>query len=121
MAGQWVVSGGGVIPTLVSGKHAAMLLCRRDGKVFHTSSKKSSLGPHPNDALFSYFSGRRAKQRFDYGFPYSGFGACQSKHLFLGQMDGKDTSNPEGALHRYAAAVSLGNVFNNGEPKAGAA
>jgi hypothetical protein len=40
MAGQWVVPGGGVIPTLVSGKHAAMLLCRRDGKVFHTSAKK---------------------------------------------------------------------------------
>jgi len=40
MAGQWVVPGGGVIPTLVSGKHAAMLLCRRDGKVFHTSSEE---------------------------------------------------------------------------------
>jgi len=37
MAGQWVVPGGGVIPTLVSGKHAAMLLCRRDGKVFNTT------------------------------------------------------------------------------------
>lgn len=36
MAGQWVVPGGGVIPTLVSGKHAAMLLCRRDNKAFHT-------------------------------------------------------------------------------------
>jgi len=34
MAGQWVVPGGGVIPTLVSGKHAAMLMCRRDGKTF---------------------------------------------------------------------------------------
>lgn len=34
MAGQWVVPGGGVIPTLASGKHAAMLLCRRDGKAF---------------------------------------------------------------------------------------
>lgn len=34
MAGQWVVPGGGVVPTLVSGKHAAMLLCRRDGKQF---------------------------------------------------------------------------------------
>ena len=41
MAGQWVVPGGGVIPTLVSGKHAAMLLCRRDGKAFSTSSKES--------------------------------------------------------------------------------
>ena len=39
MAGQWVVPGGGVIPTLVSGKHAAMLLCRRDAKSFHVTSK----------------------------------------------------------------------------------
>jgi phytoene dehydrogenase-like protein len=39
MAGQWVVPGGGVIPTLVSGKHAAMLLCRQDGIAFSTSSK----------------------------------------------------------------------------------
>ena len=38
MAGQWVVPGGGVIPTLVSGKHAAMLMCRRDGKVFRAVS-----------------------------------------------------------------------------------
>ena len=37
MAGQWVVPGGGVIPTLVSGKHAAMLLCHRDDKKFKTS------------------------------------------------------------------------------------
>jgi len=37
MAGQWVVPGGGVIPTLVSGKHAAQLLCRRDGKAFRIS------------------------------------------------------------------------------------
>jgi phytoene desaturase len=36
MAGQWVVPGGGVLPTLMSGKHAAMLLCRRDGKAFRT-------------------------------------------------------------------------------------
>ena len=34
MAGQWVVPGGGVLPTLLSGKHAVMLMCRRDGKVF---------------------------------------------------------------------------------------
>ena len=40
MAGQWVVPGGGVIPTLVSGKHAAMLLCRRDGKAFNTTLKE---------------------------------------------------------------------------------
>jgi phytoene desaturase len=37
MAGQWVMPGGGVIPTLVSGRHAAMLLCRRDGTPFHTT------------------------------------------------------------------------------------
>jgi phytoene desaturase len=37
MAGQWVVPGSGVIPTLVSGKHAAMLMCRRDGKGFRGS------------------------------------------------------------------------------------
>ena len=42
MAGQWVVPGGGVIPTLVSGKHAGMLLCRRDGKVFNTSSENDN-------------------------------------------------------------------------------
>jgi hypothetical protein len=62
MAGQWVVPGGGVIPTLVSGKHAAMLLCRRDGKVFHTSSKNSSLGPHRHGAFLSSFTaqGRRS-------------------------------------------------------------
>ena len=36
MAGQWVVPGGGVIPVLVSGKHAAMLLCQKDGKSFQT-------------------------------------------------------------------------------------
>ena len=42
MAGQWVVPGGGVIPTLVSGKHAAMLLCRRDGKVFNTLSENDN-------------------------------------------------------------------------------
>lgn len=34
MAGQWVVPGGGVLPTLMTGKHAAMLICRRDGKPF---------------------------------------------------------------------------------------
>jgi hypothetical protein len=38
MAGQWVVPGGGVVPTLVSGKHAAMLLCRRDQRGFTTVS-----------------------------------------------------------------------------------
>ena len=38
MAGQWVVPGGGVIPTLLSGKHAAMLLCHRDRRAFNTTS-----------------------------------------------------------------------------------
>ena len=36
MAGQWVVPGGGVAPTLISGKHAVMLMCRSDGKTFKT-------------------------------------------------------------------------------------
>jgi phytoene dehydrogenase-like protein len=40
MAGQWVVPGGGVIPTLLSGKHAAMLLCRRDSKAFTASYRE---------------------------------------------------------------------------------
>jgi phytoene dehydrogenase-like protein len=39
MAGQGVVPGGGVSPTLVSGKPAAMLLCRRDGKAFRISGE----------------------------------------------------------------------------------
>jgi phytoene dehydrogenase-like protein len=30
MAGQWVVPGGGVPPSLISGRHAVQLLCRRD-------------------------------------------------------------------------------------------
>jgi len=34
MAGQWVMPGGGVLSTLMSGKHAAMLICHRDGKSF---------------------------------------------------------------------------------------
>jgi phytoene dehydrogenase-like protein len=42
MAGQWVVPGGGVIPALVSGKHAAMLLCRRDGKTFSSTSSSGT-------------------------------------------------------------------------------
>jgi phytoene dehydrogenase-like protein len=41
MAGQWVMPGGGVIPTLVSGKHAAMLLCRRDGNAFKTTFEEA--------------------------------------------------------------------------------
>lgn len=34
MAGQWVVPGGGVVPTLISGKQAAMLMCHQDGVSF---------------------------------------------------------------------------------------
>ena len=34
MAGQWVMPGGGVISCIQSGRHAAMLLCREDGKKF---------------------------------------------------------------------------------------
>ena len=38
-AGQWVLPGGGVIPSLMTGKHAAMLLCRQDGKKFEATLK----------------------------------------------------------------------------------
>ena len=61
MAGQWVVPGGGGIPTLVSGKHAAMLLCRRascaagPAKCLTHRLKKSSLGPHRHGAFLSSF------------------------------------------------------------------
>ncbi|HUW08236.1 MAG TPA: FAD-dependent oxidoreductase, partial [Anaerolineae bacterium] len=34
MAGQWVLPGGGVPPSLFSGRHAIQLLCRRDGRPF---------------------------------------------------------------------------------------
>jgi len=37
MAGQWVVPGGGVPPSLFSGRHAVQLLCRRDGRRFRRS------------------------------------------------------------------------------------
>ena len=37
MAGQWVIPGGGVIPTLMSGRHAAMLLCKEDNVSFQTT------------------------------------------------------------------------------------
>ena len=37
MAGQWVVPGGGVVPTLISGKQAAMLMCHQDGVSFRTT------------------------------------------------------------------------------------
>lgn len=38
MAGQWVMPGGGVPPTLYSGRHAVELLCHHDGKPFVTAS-----------------------------------------------------------------------------------
>jgi phytoene dehydrogenase-like protein len=34
MAGQWVMPGGGVPPSLYSGQHAVQLLCHQDGKPF---------------------------------------------------------------------------------------
>lgn len=37
MAGQWVMPGGGVPPSLYSGRHVAQLLCHRDGKTFTTT------------------------------------------------------------------------------------
>ncbi len=37
MAGQWVMPGGGIPPCLYSGRHAAELLCQRDGKAFTTT------------------------------------------------------------------------------------
>jgi phytoene dehydrogenase-like protein len=35
MAGQWVSPGGGVVPTLMTGRHAVMLICRDDAKPFN--------------------------------------------------------------------------------------
>jgi len=37
MAGQWVMPGGGVPACLYSGRHAAQILCRQDGKPFLTT------------------------------------------------------------------------------------
>lgn len=37
MAGQWVMPGGGVAPSLYSGRHVAQILCHQDGKPFITS------------------------------------------------------------------------------------
>ena len=34
MAGQWVIPGGGVPPSLYSGRHVAQILCKRDGREF---------------------------------------------------------------------------------------
>jgi phytoene dehydrogenase-like protein len=36
MAGQWVMPGGGVVPSLYSGRHAIQLICRADGRTFTT-------------------------------------------------------------------------------------
>jgi phytoene dehydrogenase-like protein len=38
MAGQWVMPGGGVPPCFYSGRHVVQLMCRRDGKIFQTST-----------------------------------------------------------------------------------
>jgi hypothetical protein len=63
-----VMPGGGVIPTLVSGKHAAMLLCRRDGKVFIKRRLKRSSVFALTSTIFhlSSFEGMN-KQRFSIG------------------------------------------------------
>jgi phytoene dehydrogenase-like protein len=37
MAGQWTSPGGGVVPCLLTGRHAAMLLCRQDSRPFKTT------------------------------------------------------------------------------------
>ncbi|MEW5725652.1 MAG: NAD(P)/FAD-dependent oxidoreductase [Thermodesulfobacteriota bacterium] len=34
MAGQWTIPGGGVVPSLYTGRHAVMLMCRDDGRTF---------------------------------------------------------------------------------------
>jgi phytoene dehydrogenase-like protein len=34
MAGQWTIPGGGVVPSLMTGRHAVMLLCNDDAKPF---------------------------------------------------------------------------------------
>jgi phytoene dehydrogenase-like protein len=38
MAGQWTSPGGGVVPSLMTGKHAVMLLCKQDSKSFRTTT-----------------------------------------------------------------------------------
>jgi phytoene dehydrogenase-like protein len=37
MAGQWVEAGGGVPISAQSGRNVAQIICKRDGKRFHTS------------------------------------------------------------------------------------
>jgi len=39
MAGQWTIPGGGVVPSLLSGRHAVMLLCRAHGHKFQDMMK----------------------------------------------------------------------------------
>ena len=34
MAGQWTAPGGGAVPSLLTGRHAAMIMCKEDGKSF---------------------------------------------------------------------------------------
>jgi phytoene dehydrogenase-like protein len=37
MAGQWTSPGGGVVPCIMTGRHAVMLLCRQDSRRFETT------------------------------------------------------------------------------------
>ena len=39
MAGQWIVAGGGVPPSLYSGRHLVQILCHQDKKPFVTTTK----------------------------------------------------------------------------------
>jgi phytoene dehydrogenase-like protein len=39
MAGQWTTPGGGVVPSLMTGRHAVMLLCNDDAKPFINPAK----------------------------------------------------------------------------------
>jgi phytoene dehydrogenase-like protein len=36
MIGQWVEPGGGLPPVALAGRNVAQIICRRDGKPFHT-------------------------------------------------------------------------------------
>ena len=38
MAGQWTSPGGGVVPSLMTGRHAVMLMCKQDGKKFQRTN-----------------------------------------------------------------------------------
>ena len=39
LAGQWTSPGGGVPPSLMTGRHAVMILCRQDKRAFRTETK----------------------------------------------------------------------------------